>query len=87
MAAAYVMEFGESLDDEYRGDIYALERDADELLKLGVDIGPFRAGLGCFEDCHLSSQALRRLQVLGGKYLWDLEPIHALGSDTCHLYH
>lgn len=64
---------------EYHGDIYALENDADELLKLGVEIGPFRAGLGCFENCHLSSQALRRLQVLGGKYLWDLEPSRVAG--------
>lgn len=71
-------EFGEprisECQGEYCGDIYALEHDADELLNLGVEIGPFRELLGCFENCHLSSQALRRLQVLGGKYLWDLEP-------------
>ncbi|ANQ85590.1 hypothetical protein [Azoarcus olearius] len=75
MATISRSKAGETLASEYQGDIYALEKDADELLTLGVEIGPFRAGLGCFENCHLSSQALRRLQVLGGKYLWDLEPV------------
>lgn len=72
-------ESGEPPEGEYHGDIYALEHDADELLKLGVEIGPFRAGLGCFENCHLSSHALQRLQVLGGKYLWDLKPTRIAG--------
>ncbi|QDF97769.1 hypothetical protein CJ010_15135 [Azoarcus sp. DD4] len=80
MAGAHFVGHEEPASGEYHGDIYALEHDADELQKLGVEIGPFRAPLGCFENCRLSAPALHRLQVLGGKYLWDLRPVRVSGS-------
>lgn len=62
----------------YRGDIYALEPDREELVNLGVEIGSFNSNIECFEDCRLTPLALRRLQFLSGKYLWDLSPSYNL---------
>lgn len=61
--------------DVYRGDIYALQEDEEELRRLGVEIGPFNDDFACFEDCRLSPLAMHCLVALGDKYLTDLRPV------------
>lgn len=47
--------------------------DRELLEEIGVNLGPWHAGDGCFEDCEISEAAMTRLDAEWGRYYWGLE--------------
>lgn len=60
----------------YRGWIHGKFDDAQVLVDLGVELGPWHDDIQAWKPCHVTPEVLDRLNRMWGRFLWGLDVVH-----------